>query len=67
MSLPRSLLLLLTLSVVSFRVPSISALKGDSWCGDLMCVDATVHDSTVTCELLYFSSPRPFIDTQVYR
>ncbi|KAI0693718.1 hypothetical protein BC835DRAFT_1352482 [Cytidiella melzeri] len=32
-------------------VSSTCALSGDSWCGTLMCVDATVNESTVTYEL----------------
>lgn len=60
MTLPRSvLLLLLTLTTASFRIPEVSALKGDSWCGTLMCVDATVNGSVVTCayylSFLHFS------------
>ncbi|OBZ75680.1 hypothetical protein A0H81_04572 [Grifola frondosa] len=47
--LPNFLLLLLTLS--SYCIPEVSTLQGDSWCGTLMCVDATVNGSLVTYEL----------------
>ncbi|KAI0747892.1 hypothetical protein C8Q80DRAFT_700276 [Daedaleopsis nitida] len=46
--LPQSLLLVL-LAALPFRIPDVSALQGDSWCGTLMCVSATVNASTVTC------------------
>ncbi|KAI0713226.1 hypothetical protein C8Q76DRAFT_620351 [Earliella scabrosa] len=50
--LPRPLLLAL-LPLLSPRLSRVSALQGDSWCGFLMCVQATVNanDSTVTYEL----------------
>ncbi|EMD38635.1 hypothetical protein CERSUDRAFT_135562 [Gelatoporia subvermispora B] len=47
MTLPKPLLLCLTLSVYSRYISEVSALQGDSWCGDFMCVDASVNQSTV--------------------
>ncbi|TFK90960.1 hypothetical protein K466DRAFT_635248 [Polyporus arcularius HHB13444] len=44
-------LLLVLLAFVTSRFPAVSALQGDSWCGTLMCVEATVNASTVTYEL----------------
>ncbi|RPD65894.1 hypothetical protein L226DRAFT_182789 [Lentinus tigrinus ALCF2SS1-7] len=46
---PKPLLLVLLAFVT--RLPAASALQGDSWCGTLMCVEATVNASTVTYEL----------------
>ncbi|KAI0362696.1 hypothetical protein OH77DRAFT_1388365 [Trametes cingulata] len=47
--LPKSLLL--TLLACASCYPGVSALHGDSWCGTLMCVSATVNSSTVTYEM----------------
>ena len=46
--LPKSLLLGLLAFAPSW-FSEVSALQGDSWCGTLMCVSATVNASTVTC------------------
>ncbi|KAI0371728.1 hypothetical protein BV20DRAFT_941333 [Pilatotrama ljubarskyi] len=45
--LPKSLVLTLLACMPSWY-PGVSALQGDSWCGTLMCVSATVNASTVT-------------------
>ncbi|KAJ3476097.1 hypothetical protein NLI96_g11400 [Meripilus lineatus] len=51
MGLPKPLLHIICLTVVSLRMPEVSAITGDSWCGTLMCVKATLNDSVVTYEL----------------
>ena len=51
MGLPKPLLHIICLTVVSLRMSEVSAITGDSWCGTLMCVKATVNDSVVTCKL----------------
>ncbi|TCD60420.1 hypothetical protein EIP91_010212 [Steccherinum ochraceum] len=50
--LPRHLLLLICLvSSGHWTRPVTASLTGDSWCGTLMCVKATVNDTLVTYEL----------------
>ncbi|OCH95655.1 hypothetical protein OBBRIDRAFT_720305 [Obba rivulosa] len=49
--LPKSLLQCLTLSLSSQFISEVSAFQGDSWCGNFMCVDASVDQSTVTYTL----------------
>ena len=46
--LPKPLLLTF-LAFAPAWFSGVSALQGDSWCGTLMCVSATVNGSTVTC------------------
>lgn len=53
MGLPKPLLHIICLTVVSLRMPEVSAITGDSWCGTLMCVKATLNDSVVTCEYAF--------------
>ncbi|KAL4251680.1 hypothetical protein ABKN59_003764 [Abortiporus biennis] len=50
-ALPKPLLLSICLIVLSITTPEVSALTGDSWCGTLMCVKATVNSTSVTYEL----------------
>lgn len=46
--LPKALLLVL-LASDPYWITKVSALHGDSWCGTLMCVTATLNSSIATC------------------
>lgn len=51
-SLPASLLLLVISVFSTQSITEATSLTGDSWCGTLMCVTASVNGSIVTC--MYF-------------
>lgn len=41
------------------QLAQVNALKGDGQCGYLVCVNATVHHDTVTCEISFPVGPFP--------